>query len=162
RKPKPPKPSTYLVRKISKLKNLANKWERQDITLETFLDKTKKILNQLSNKQNLTINLPPDIQNKETLQNWKLSLSTHLTNHKQVLKSICNSQYLETIREQTQNKNSYFSTNKKQMIRNLLDDPRRTICLDKIIAHKPDKQVINDPNTIKSTVRAHFKQWTKK
>jgi hypothetical protein len=48
------------------------------------------------------------------------------------------------------------------MINSILDQPKKSIILDKIIIKEPHLQVITDPSQIKLLTKQHFQQWTAK
>jgi len=53
-----------------------------------------------------------------------------------------------------------LASNKKAMIRNILERPKRSIILNKLITSHPDPKILLESKDILSATKQHFEQWT--
>ena len=85
-------------------------------------------------------------------------LSANKTAHKISIQS----QKTADIQQYTKMRYEMLANNKKNMIKNILDKPQKTIILNKLITLNPEPKILSEPNDILTATKHHFEQWTKK
>ena len=89
---------------------------------------------------------------------WTEQLSQTVTVAKTILKTLTQSQTTADIRQYTQIRYEMLASNKKAMIRNILERPKRSIILNKLITSHPDPKILFKSKDILTATKQHFEQ----
>src|SRR4051812_30788782 len=106
--------------------------------------------------------LPGLANDTTTFKVWHQQVKNFLIVHRSAFQAITNFKQKQAMANFITRRHSFLEHNKKAMIQSILDSPKRSICLDKIITQEQHPQVITDPTEIKHLVQRHFSQWTAK
>ena len=93
---------------------------------------------------------------------WKEHIIQMLSANKTAHKISIQSQKTADIQQYTKMRYEMLANNKKNMIKNILDRPQKTIILNKLITLNPEPKILSEPNDILTATKHHFEQWTKK
>ena len=64
------------------------------------------------------------------------------------------------IQQYTKIRYEMLVNNKKAMIKNILEKPKRSITLDKLVTFNPDPKILFKSKDILMATKQHFEQWT--